>query len=247
MEYQWDTNHLTEYVMVDQYEEMAQIRKVESRYEHSAALTEAVKAGNFPLACQFAQQIAQEINDLVRNSNPLRNAQNTCIILNTQLRHAMEGTGIHPYRLDHLSGEVALEIEQLKFPEEAGRFLIIIIRRYCELAQETRYKDLKPFSLLAVTYIKTHLSDNLTVKDTAKALTVNANYLSARFHQEVGITFTDFVNRERTEQAAGLLKHTNLQIQQIALAVGYNHTSYFSKQFEKVYGKTPRAYRAQVR
>ena len=246
IEYPWDTGCLKEYVMADHYDELSRIREVETRYEHSAALTEAVKAGNLPLACQYARLISQELRDAAHNPNQLRSAQNTCIVLNTQLRHAMEGS-IHPYRLDHLSGEIAGQIERLKSREEAERFLMVIIRRYCELAQETRYKDLKPFSLLAVTYIKAHLSDNLTVKDTARALTVNANYLSSRFRQEVGVTFTDFVNRERADQAAALLKHTNLQIQQIASAVGYNHTSYFSKQFEKVYGATPRAYRLQFR
>ena len=72
---------------------------------------------------------------------------------------------------------------------------------------------------------------------------VNANYLSDQFHKEMGMTFIDFVNRERTMQAASLLKHTNLQIQQIAAAVGYNNTSYFAKQFVRFCHMTPRSFR----
>ena len=87
------------------------------------------------------------------------------------------------------------------------------------------------------------MADNLTVKDTANALTVNANYLSTLFHNEMGMTFIDFVNKERTNQAAALLKHTNLQIQQIASAVGYNNTSYFAKQFLRFQGVSPSHYR----
>jgi YesN/AraC family two-component response regulator len=92
-------------------------------------------------------------------------------------------------------------------------------------------------------YIKEHLSENLTVKDTAKALTVNANYLSSQFHQHMGIPFIDFVNRERVQQAASLLSSTHLQIQQISQFVGYNNTSYFAKQFTKFMGVSPRQYR----
>lgn len=224
-------------------ENIAKMRQVEMRYEHSAALTDAIKQGNLSLALHMIGQYSPGEQTDVRNANPLRNTQNYCIVLNTQLRHALEETGIHPYRVDRLSNEIGLEIEQLKSTAEASRFFPQIIRRYCRLVQEHTYPNLKPLVNLAVTYIKEHLADYLTVKDTAKALTVNANYLSTLFHTEMGMTFIDFVNKERTQQAAALLKHTNLQVQQIATTVGYNNTSYFAKQFVRFQGVSPSQYR----
>lgn len=244
IEHHWDFKARKELMLVEHYEELEQMRHVELRYEISTVLTEAVKQGNLSLAYQSLRQMNAELGSIVRNPNPLRNAQNLCIILNTQLRHAMEATGIHPYRLDRLSGQIAAQIEKLRSAPAAGKFTLEIIRRYCELARENAYPDLKPFTRLAVTYIKEHLSDNLTVTDTARALLVNANYLSYQFHQDMGMTFIDFVNQERARQAAALLKHTDLQIQQIAAAVGYNNTSYFAKQFAKYHHMTPRAYRS---
>lgn len=224
-------------------ENISQMRQVEMRYEHSAALTDAIKQGNLSLALHMIEQYSPGEQTMVRNANPLRNAQNYCIVLNTQLRHALEETGIHPYRVDRLSSEIGLEIEQIKSISQAGAFFQQIIRRYCRLVQEHTYPNLKPLVNLAVTYIKEHLADNLTVKDTAGALTVNANYLSGLFHKEMGMTFIDFVNKERTRQAAALLKHTNLQIQQVASMVGYNNTSYFAKQFVRFQGGSPSHYR----
>ena len=224
-------------------ENVMQMRQVEMRYEHSVALTDAIKQGNLSLALHMIGQYSPGEQTEIRNKNPLRNAQNYCIVLNTQLRHALEDSGIHPYRMDRLSNEIGLEIEQLKSTAEVARFFPQVIRRYCQLVQEHAYPNLKPLTNLAVTYIKAHLADNLTVKDTAKALTVNANYLSTQFHREMGMTFIDFVNKERTEQAAALLKHTNLQIQQIASSVGYNNTSYFAKQFVRFQGVSPSQYR----
>lgn len=223
--------------------DIVQMRQVEMRYEYSAALTDAIKQGNLSLALHMIGQSNPDSQNPVRNSNPLRNAQNYCIVLNTQLRHAMEETGVHPYRVDKLSHEIGLEIEQLKSIAQLHSFFISVVRRYCRLVQEYDYPNLKPLINLTVTYIKEHLADNLTVKDTAKALTVNANYLSSLFHKEMGITFIDFVNKERTRQALGLLVHTNLQIQQIASMVGYNNTSYFTKQFLRFQGVTPSHYR----
>ena len=244
IEYKWSRNHPPQMHQPEPYADVSRIRQIEMRYEASTALTEAVKQGNLGLALRMIQGIRTNVPSLTRNPDPLRNLQNMCIVMNTQLRHAMEERKIHPYRLDTVSTEIARKIETLKTPEEVQPFFSQIIRMYCELALEKNYAHLKPFSRQAVVYIKNHLTDNLTVKSTADALLVNANYLSGKFHREVGMTFTDFVNRERTEQAAALLRHTNMQIQQIAAAVGYNNTSYFAKQFVRFHGATPREYRS---
>ena len=227
-------------------ENISQMRQVEQRYEYSAALTYAIQQGNLSLAMHLLGNYNPGMQTTVRNTNPLRNAQNYCIVLNTQLRHALEETGIHPYQVDRLSNEIGLEIEQLKNISQLPQFFTSVVRRYCRLVQEHAYPNLRPLTNLAVTYIKEHLSDNLTVKDTAKALTVNANYLSTLFHKDMGMTFIDFVNQERTNQAAALLRHTNLQIQQIASTVGYNNTSYFAKQFVRFQGVNPSRYRREI-
>ena len=123
-------------------------------------------------------------------------------------------------------------------------FIFSALQRYCKLVQTNSYPDLNPLIHLAVTYIKDHLNEDLTVKETAKLLGVNANYLSTQFHNSTGMTFIDFVHKERSAQAAALLKQTNLQIQQIASVIGYNNTSYFAKQFLRYYGMSPSDYRS---
>ena len=225
--------------------EISQMRQVEMRYEQGAALIEAIKQGNVSLAFHLIGEYVPGTDTTVRNQNPLRNAQNYCIVFNTQLRHAMEECGIHPYRVDKLSNEIGLQIEQITEVSKLKDFFAYMIRQYCRLVQKHAYTNLNPLTNLAVEYIKEHLSENLTVKDTAKALTVNANYLSTQFHQHMGISFIDFVNQERIHQAAALLGNTHLQIQQISQIVGYNNTSYFSKQFTRFMGTSPRQYRHQ--
>ncbi len=223
--------------------EIVQMRQIEIRYEYSAALVEAIKQGNVSLALHIAGQYVPDSDYPVRNHNPLRNSQNYCIILNTQLRHAMEECGVHPYAVDKLSSEIGLQIEQLTEVSKFKDFFVYVIQQYCRLVQQHAFPQLNPLTSLTVEYIKAHLSENLTVKDTAKALTVNANYLSTQFHQNMGMTFIDFVNTERIRQAASLLQNTNLQIQQISQMIGYNNTSYFSKQFARHMNCSPRQYR----
>lgn len=243
LDYTWKDVDQSKIMLVEHYEEFAKIRRIEMRYEYCNALNEAVKEGNLFLAYWFSQQIERRNDDLVRSPDPLRNAQNLCITTNTQLRLALEDCGVHPYRLDAVSGEIARTIEKLKSVAEAEAYAAEIIRQYCDLSQENFYLNLKPFSRQVVSYIKAHLSDNLSVKSVAKVLMLNPDYLSNRFHQEVGVTVIDFINQQRIDQSAALLKRTNLQIQQIASAVGYNNTSYFSKQFLKYRHMTPREFR----
>lgn len=245
IDYNWNPAGHSAFLQKESDAGASQIHQVEQRYEASAALTEAVKQGNLSLAYSFIQRFQPGATDLIRSHNPLRNAQNLCIVLNTQLRHALEDCKIHPYLLDKVSGEIAIQIETLKTTEEAGRFSSEIIRRYCTLALEKNYIHLNRLAREAVVYIKTHLSENVTVKDTAAALLVSPNYLSSVFRQELGMTFIDFLNRERITQAAALLRRTNMQIQHIASAVGYNNTSYFTRQFVRVFSDTPSQYRTK--
>ncbi len=243
LDYRWNAEERLRMLHSTSFQELDDVRRIEGRYEASAALTEAVKQGNLSLAYHFIGKMNSVPDDLARNPNPLRNAQNLCIILNTQLRHAMEEMGIPPFRLDQVSGSIAGQIEKFTTVSAISSYYGEILRLYCSLAQEKEQKELSPFARLAVTYIRSHLSDNLTVKDAAKALLVNPDYLSDRFHKEVGEPFITYLNRARIQQAAALLRRTDLQIQQIASAVGYNNTSYFARQFMRFQGMTPRAYR----
>ena len=245
VQYKWKPKDQQEILLKGHYDELDKMRRIEQTYADSAAFTEAVKQGNLSLAYAFSAKMQRSALEMKRNPNPVRNAQNFCIILNTQLRRALEECNVHPYRLNQVSEEIAMDIEKLRTVKAIEQFMQEIIRKYCDLAREQHFKDQSPMIRLAVTYIKEHLSDNLTVRDTARALLVNADYLSNRFHKEMGLTFIDFVNRERINQAATLLKRTTLQIQQISSAVGYNNASYFARQFIRWKGISPKLYRVQ--
>ena len=225
------------------YNKEISIRKIEERYELSNTLIQAVKQGNYSLALSVLSSANQVSGLSARNSSPLRNLQNYCIIMNTQFRYALQECNIHPYILDKVSDEIGIKIEQLTSVSMAYEMMQHILKTYCNLVQDNTYPQVKPLVKLAIVYIKNHLGEEITVKDTAKALMVNPNYLSTVFSQEMKISFIDFVNKQRVKQGATLLKHTTMQIQEISYLIGYNNTSYFAKVFMKEYKKSPRQYR----
>lgn len=77
-------------------------------------------------------------------------------------------------------------------------------------------------------------------------LNVNASYLSTLFKKEVGIPLTDYVNRQRIEQAKKLLIVTELPTKTIAQQCGIPDIYYFSRLFKKRTGVTPKLYREGV-
>jgi YesN/AraC family two-component response regulator len=63
------------------------------------------------------------------------------------------------------------------------------------------------------------------------------------FKQEMGITFTDYLNQVRINKSCELLTNTSLNLIDVSLQAGFDDQSYFSKVFKKLKGITPKSYR----
>ena len=97
----------------------------------------------------------------------------------------------------------------------------------------------------ALQYINKNYKEKLSLKDIEANLHVNSSYFSTLFKQEMGITFTDYLNSLKIEHACQLLEHSNLSIIDVSLSTGFDDQSYFTKVFKKAKGLTPKAYRAE--
>jgi YesN/AraC family two-component response regulator len=63
------------------------------------------------------------------------------------------------------------------------------------------------------------------------------------FKQEMGVTFTDYLNQVRINKSCELLTNTSLNLIDVSLQAGFDDQSYFSKVFKKLKGITPKSYR----
>lgn len=96
----------------------------------------------------------------------------------------------------------------------------------------------------AVNYIRKNYHDKeISLRKVASEAALSHYYFSHIFKNELKITFIDYLTKVRMEAAAKLLKNRNLNINQIAYAVGYQDPNYFSKVFKKVIKTSPVDYR----
>ncbi len=98
----------------------------------------------------------------------------------------------------------------------------------------------------ALQFISKNFKEKISLKDIETNLHVNPSYFSTLFKNEMGITFTDYINSLKVEYACSLLTNSNLSIIDISLLTGFDDQSYFTKVFRKAKGVTPRAYRANT-
>ncbi|MHA7583359.1 response regulator transcription factor [Paenibacillus vandeheii] len=95
-------------------------------------------------------------------------------------------------------------------------------------------------------YIHEHYRENISLKLLGEQFYMNSAYLGQLFRKHYAMTFNDYLNRLRVEEAARLLRRTDQRVYEIAAAVGYRDSDYFINRFEKMRGETPAQYRKRT-
>jgi transcriptional regulator GlxA family with amidase domain len=74
----------------------------------------------------------------------------------------------------------------------------------------------------------------------------NHRALNESFQKEFGRSIGKALTRARIQHISHLLMDTDLQVQEVAAAVGYDDVRHFSRYFKHSTGMTPRAYRRRM-
>ena len=108
-----------------------------------------------------------------------------------------------------------------------------------------REKKLSPRLARMMTYIEEHLTDRIELADIADHVGISRTYASAVFKEELGITISEFILRERMIEAKRMLRDTDMTVSSIADRLSFCSQSYFTKNFTAAEGMTPVEYRRQ--
>ena len=104
------------------------------------------------------------------------------------------------------------------------------------------------------TYLTTEIRDIVASEYSAKDFSIitvsdrigmNASYLGKLFKRNTGMTFIEYLHKERMNAACDLLATTTMQISEVVSAVGFSDVPYFYKVFKRENGCTPSIFRQQ--
>jgi len=147
--------------------------------------------------------------------------------------------------------ESELTQRQLYFPlNDSGRLSIErfeegLIQNCIMFAEELRKSQHIIFDIKR--YIDNHFDENLLLQSIADHFFISREYISRKFKQEFGLNASDYIEKIRIEHAKTLLMNNDLNISDVADAVGYQDGRYFSKVFKKAVGMTPMKYKNNMK
>ncbi|WP_159888240.1 response regulator transcription factor [Paenibacillus puerhi] len=98
----------------------------------------------------------------------------------------------------------------------------------------------------AMAYIEEHMGKDVGLQQVARFVHLHPNHLSEVFKKEVGMTFGDYVTRQKMRRAMEILSVSPAKVSEVAARVGFEDVKYFSQVFKKFTGKTPSEYREEA-
>ena len=94
-----------------------------------------------------------------------------------------------------------------------------------------------------IRFVGKHFHETITLQSFCGSKHYNLSYISRRFKAETGMTFREYVQKTRIEKCCELLAGTNMNVNEISRAVGYDDIQFFHKTFKKFMHITPKEYR----
>ncbi len=92
--------------------------------------------------------------------------------------------------------------------------------------------------------VNEHLSDSdFSVEDLTREVGISRAQLHRKMKEITGISTGEFIRNLRLEQAARIIREQDVNITQVAYAVGFNNANHFSTIFKRHFGMTPSEYK----
>lgn len=127
--------------------------------------------------------------------------------------------------------------------EELADRLSVIVARFSRRVFSFRAVKHAVALRKAERYIRDHFAESPMLDEVAAAAGLSPAYFSTVFKEELGESFSDFINRLKVEKAAGLLVDGAMSLADIADSCGFLDQSRFSKIFRRYMGASPGRYR----
>ncbi len=172
--------------------------------------------------------------------------------LGPSLGRLQESAGNGTWRMQ-LSRLLEVLIEEDYFPGPGSeeiirgnliRLLSLLCRRFSTRLHSSDQESKERALLYELErYLRLHFA-TVTASELEEVFHYHRNFYNLLLQKYRGTSFREYLQGIRMGHAAELLKHTRFSVRDIALSAGYHNSSHFYHLFERHFGVSPAAYRA---
>ena len=164
-----------------------------------------------------------------------------------QLVFLMKGTILRELgymRSDGHINEILKKTETVMCSDEIFRVIQEAHCLVCQLVNDSKRNDKLDLKNKVIEYIdQFFMQQNLCIYKMAEQFKVSEAYMYCFFKENMGITFSDYLEAKRIHCACALLTSADLPIKEVANNSGYGNDHTFRRAFKKVIGVTPSEYK----
>ena len=210
------------------------------------ALMEIVRKGDTAALRRWLQQVPAVRGGTIAPTQ-LRQLKNTFIVSVTLASRAAIRGGMREEDAFTLSDGYIQRVELLSEHSKIMNLQYNMILEFTEQVEKLHLGH-HPTKLATdvANYVRHHLSEPISTEKMAEEFYLSRPYLSAKFRQETGETLTDFILREKTEEAKRLLRYSDKSASAIGSYLGFSSHGHFIRVFKKYAGMTPNEYRVKA-
>ncbi len=216
---------------------------VHNTFDQEQAIMRIVRKGDVAALKEW-MAAAPAIRGGVLAGEQLRQRKNMFIVSATLISRAAISGGMAVDDAFSYSDSYIQQCELLNTPAAITNLQYRMLLDYTEHVERLRLgRQPTRLTVDVANYIQHHMSETITAQQLADALFLSRPYLSRKFKEESGESLTDFILKEKTEEAKRLLRYSDKPLTAISSYLGFSSPSHFSRVFKKYAGRSPREYR----
>lgn len=131
--------------------------------------------------------------------------------------------------------------------EMAGYLYMLLAIYMREAEKKNKMSRTESYVIKGIEYISSNYSLPITINDIAAYVGLSRSHLFRSFQAVLNKSPKEYLSEYRIKQACYLLTHSTMSMTDIADAVGFDNSLYFSKAFHKQIGVPPTEYARQKR
>jgi len=140
------------------------------------------------------------------------------------------------------------QTEKLKVPYQKLKTMeLLLYLSKTELTSGQRLSEYQAEQILVIRKIHEqliqHMEQRITIEELSKQYLINPTTLKTAFKSVYGTSIAAHIKKHRMEQAAKMLRESEMSIAEIAKNVGYDSQSKFTTAFKSFFDVLPREYR----